>query len=126
MNKTLQLVLICGVCLLTISCQQTPTKFLPEFPFIDLMITNGKVLDGLGNKAIAADILIVDDKIVFIGELLLNEHDIKRRVKTTIDAKGRMVTPGFIDLHAHGSPLKTPKFENFLAMGITTITLGQD
>ena len=126
MNKILQLVIIFGVCLLNIACQQTSTKFLPEFPFIDLMITNGKILDGLGNKAISADILIVDDKIVFIGKTILNKDQINTRVKTTIDAKGRVVTPGFIDLHTHGSPLKTPKFENFLAMGITTITLGQD
>jgi N-acyl-D-aspartate/D-glutamate deacylase len=47
-------------------------------------------------------------------------------VKHIIDAKQRIVAPGFIDLHAHGSPLKTPAFENFLAMGVTTITLGQD
>ena len=114
MNKILQLVIIFGVCLLNIACQQTSTKFLPKFPVIDLMITTGKVLDGLGNKAISADILIVDDKIVFIGKTLFDEHGIKGRVKTTIDAKGRVVTPGFIDLHTHGSPLKTPKFENFI------------
>ena len=37
-----------------------------------------------------------------------------------------MISPGFIDLHSHGNPLETPDFENFLAMGVTTITLGQD
>ena len=42
MNKILQLVIIFGVCLLNIACQQTSTKYLPEFPFIALMITNGK------------------------------------------------------------------------------------
>ncbi len=36
------------------------------------------------------------------------------------------MSPGFIDLHAHGNPLRTPDFENFLAMGVTSIVLGQD
>jgi N-acyl-D-amino-acid deacylase len=36
------------------------------------------------------------------------------------------VTPGFIDPHAHGSPTSTPRFPSFLAMGVTTILLGQD
>ena len=40
--------------------------------------------------------------------------------------QGRTVAPGFIDLHSHGDPLATPAMENFLAMGVTTITLGQD
>jgi N-acyl-D-aspartate/D-glutamate deacylase len=43
-----------------------------------------------------------------------------------IDAAGKTVTPGFIDLHSHGDPLETPAMENFLAMGVTTISLGQD
>ena len=43
-----------------------------------------------------------------------------------IDAYDKAVTPGFIDLHAHGNPLETPQLENFLAMGVTTIVLGQD
>ena len=37
-----------------------------------------------------------------------------------------MVTPGFIDAHAHGDPFETGDFQNFLAMGVTTICLGQD
>ncbi len=45
---------------------------------------------------------------------------------SVIDAKGRVVAPGFIDPHSHGDPLVTPAFENFLAQGVTTITLGQD
>ncbi len=43
-----------------------------------------------------------------------------------IDANGAVVAPGFIDLHAHGNPIKTPAFQNFGSMGVTTIVLGQD
>lgn len=42
-----------------------------------------------------------------------------------IDANGRTLAPGFIDMHAHGDPLEQ-SFENFLAMGVTTVVLGQD
>jgi len=126
MKKTLPLVTVCILALLSLSCQQNTASFLPEFSKIDLLILNGKVLDGLGNKATSADLVIVEDKIVFIGKSKFNQDDLAKRVKITIDAKQRIVAPGFIDLHAHGSPLKTPAFENFLAMGITTISLGQD
>ena len=110
----------------TMACQIKQKVFLPEFTRIDLLITNGKVLDGLGNHAVLADIVVVGDEIVFIGETLFSTDDLKNRVETIIDAKERIVSPGFIDLHAHGNPLRTPAFENFLAMGVTTITLGQD
>src|SRR5690606_6701247 len=43
----------------------------------------------------------------------------------TIDAAGRTLAPGFIDMHAHGDPVRQ-SFESFLAMGVTTVVLGQD
>ncbi len=100
--------------------------FLAEYPEIDLLITNGRLLDGLGNKAVFSDLVIVNDEIVYVGKTSFDDEDLKQRVKRQLDAKQRIIAPGFIDLHTHGSPLKTPAFENFLAMGVTTITLGQD
>ena len=50
----------------------------------------------------------------------------KLKVSRIINAKGKVITPGFIDTHAHGDPFETSSFENFLAMGVTTICLGQD
>lgn len=107
-------------------CQQTPSPFLSEYPTIDLLIENGAVLDGLGHEAIIADVVVVGDKIVFVGDADFSAEDFELRVEETIDATGKIVAPGFIDLHAHGNPLETPEFENFLAMGVTTITLGED
>ena len=111
---------------LLVSCDNQNQPFLPEQTRIDLVITNGQVLDGLGNEAIKADVVIVDDSIVFVGETRFSKQDLRSRITRTIDAKGRVISPGFIDLHSHGNPLETPDFENFLAMGVTTITLGQD
>ncbi|MGE0622060.1 MAG: amidohydrolase family protein [Pseudomonadales bacterium] len=81
---------------------------------------NGLVLDGNGGDPVRADVVVEDGRIVGIGPA----DDI--RADRIIDAAGRYVTPGFIDPHSHGDPLETPAFENFLAMGVTTISLGQD
>lgn len=102
------------------------TPFLPEHGSIDLLIEDGQVLDGSGAPAVAADVAVVGDEIVFVGEHGFSDVELRERVRRRVDASGSVVAPGFIDLHSHGDPLETPAFENFLAMGVTTITLGQD
>lgn len=91
-------------------------------PPYDLLIRGGTVIDGTGGQSRAADVLIKDGRIVTIGEVDAPPESIKQ----IIDATGMVVTPGFIDPHVHGDPLSTPAFDNFLAMGVTTICMGQD
>ena len=86
----------------------------------DVHIVGGLVVDGTGAAPRRADVLITDGRIVAVGSP--RGVDAKR----TIDARGKVVTPGFIDPHAHGDPRRTPGFANFVAMGVTTICLGQD
>lgn len=112
--------------LLMMGCSDTAPVFLAHYPQIDLFIEGGQVLDGLGHEATAADVVIVGDTIVYVGQTHFNAADRDTRIKHHIDASGRIVSPGFIDLHSHGDPMETPAFENFLAMGVTTISLGQD
>jgi len=88
----------------------------------DLLIEGGRIIDGSGGPQYTADVLVGDERIKFIG----NVDQSKIEVKTIIDASGKVISPGFIDSHAHGNPLKDPAFSNFLAMGVTTICLGQD
>lgn len=88
----------------------------------DWLIENGTIVDGTGAPAYQADILIKGETITFIGQV--NPDTIN--VAHTYDASGMIVSPGFIDLHAHGNPSSTPEFKNFLGMGVTTIVLGQD
>jgi len=108
------------------ACQDSTPPFLPQYEKIDLLIENSMVLDGLGSPAEQADLVIVGDRIVFVGNAVFSRQAKDKRISKIIDASGLFLSPGFIDLHSHGDPLETPAFENFLAMGVTTISLGQD
>jgi N-acyl-D-aspartate/D-glutamate deacylase len=61
---------------------------------LDLKITGGTIVDGTGKPGYAGDIGIKDGKVVALGKV---EGD----TTTTIDAKGRIVAPGFVDVHTH-------------------------
>ncbi len=60
----------------------------------ELLIKNGRVIDPANGIDKKCDVLVVDDKIAEVGK-------VKRTVKTVIDAAGRLVTPGLIDIHVH-------------------------
>lgn len=85
----------------------------------DLLILNGKIVDGTGNNWFIGDIAIDDGKIVKVGRITANATH-------TIDAKGLTVCPGFIDVHTHieGSDLKFPTAPNFIHDGVTTVITG--
>lgn len=88
----------------------------------DWHIGGGTIIDGSGGQPFAADLLIRGDSIGYVGPV---DRDTVEAAQY-VDAAGMVVTPGFIDIHAHGDPRSTPRFRNFLAMGVTTIVLGQD
>ncbi|MBM3958390.1 MAG: D-aminoacylase [SAR202 cluster bacterium] len=88
----------------------------------DILITGGTVVDGTGRPAFRADLAVKGKKIAALGDL----HDaVAERV---IDATGKVVSPGFIDTHAHsdGALLADPQHANGLRQGITTEVLDQD
>ena len=60
----------------------------------DLLITNGTVIDGLSGKRFAATIGVKDGRIAAIG-------DAGGAAAATIDARGQIVCPGFVDPHTH-------------------------
>ncbi len=88
---------------------------------VDLWIRGGRVFSP-DQRFESADLLIDDGKIVYRG--WVDSTILKPR--KVIKAENAIVAPGFIDPHAHGNPMRTPEFDNFLAMGVTTIFLGQD
>lgn len=122
MNVRLLFFSIVSLSLLT-ACQSYPLEeALAAGNTFDYWIRNGHVIDGSGSPGFVADVLVRADTIAYIGEIPIGSI----QATDTIDASGKMVSPGFIDSHAHGDPFATPDFHNFLAMGVTTITLGQD
>ncbi len=92
----------------------------------DILIQNGTVYNGIDKTSTNNSIGIKDDKIVFIGD----ENSVSINAKKTIDAKGLIVSPGFIDPHTHADrDLKDPKNSHnkpFLFQGITTVVTGND
>ena len=86
----------------------------------DLIIKNGKILDGTGNSWFYADIAVKDGKIIKIGAL--NAW----KATTTLNATGLIVSPGFIDVHTHieGDERKNPTATNFIYDGVTSVVTG--
>jgi len=86
----------------------------------DVIIKNGKVIDGAGNPWFKADVGIDEQKISAIGRLSAE------KASKIIDADGLVVSPGFIDMHSHSDfeLLVNPKAESKIRQGITTEVIG--
>lgn len=88
----------------------------------DYGILHAEIVAGTGAPSYRADVLIREDTIAFIGAYDPAQH----KVNHIINGENQILSPGFIDTHAHGNPFRSDQFSNFLAMGVTTIILGQD
>jgi len=86
----------------------------------DLLIKNGKVVDGSGEPSFMADVAVKQGKIVGVGKF--NDS-----AKRTIDAEGRVVAPGFIDHHTHYDPqaMWDPLCGSTAHNGNTSVIVGQ-
>jgi N-acyl-D-aspartate/D-glutamate deacylase len=90
-------------------------------PPYDLVIQGGTLADGSGNRPWQADVALRGDRIAAIGDLSAAPR------KRTIDAKGLVVAPGFIDMHNHSDDtlIDEPKCESMIRQGVTTMVLGE-
>ena len=98
-----------------------PRPHRMEEPPFDLLIINGRILDGSGSPWFAGSVGIRNGKIAEIGRLPGASG------KQVIDAKGLIVSPGFIDLHSHSdfTLLVDGKAESKIRQGVTTEILGE-
>jgi N-acyl-D-amino-acid deacylase len=111
-----------AVLLLALTCSsEGPVLQTRAASDYDIIIRNGDVIDGTGRARFRADVGIRGDSIAAIGDL---SH---ASAKTTLDAKGQVVTPGFIDLlgHSEGSVLIDPNLEGKIRQGVTTEVTGE-
>lgn len=105
--------LLLGLCLLFLAQSLSAQSVL---------IKNARIVDGTGKKPFAADVRVTGDTITAIAP----------RVKptageTVIDAKGLVVSPGFIDMHSHADDgIFTKSHNAVIRQGITTVLVGQD
>jgi len=92
----------------------------------DILITGGRVIDGTGNPWFYADVGVRDGRIVAVGKLR------GAQAARTIDASGKYVTPGFIDIHSHGSEglesgdVRRRRAPNVVTQGVTTLVINPD
>ncbi|MFL5772897.1 MAG: amidohydrolase family protein, partial [Flavisolibacter sp.] len=86
----------------------------------DILIRNGRILDGTGNSWYYGDVAIKNGRIIKIGKLA------GITATKIIDAGGKIVCPGFIDVHTHieGDEMKNPTADNFILDGVTTVVTG--
>src|SRR5215475_3860336 len=85
----------------------------------DILIRNGTVIDGTGHPGFTADVGIQGDRIVAVGS-------VSGETKQSIDATGRVVSPGFIDVHSHDdfALLDRPLCDFKIMQGVTTEVIG--
>lgn len=86
----------------------------------DLVVAGGRVCDGTGRPLFDADVGVRDGRIARLGDLST------ARAARRVDARGRVVAPGFIDMHSHSdeSVLVNPRLESALRQGVTTVVAG--
>jgi N-acyl-D-amino-acid deacylase len=95
--------------------------FMPQQPQYDLLIRNGRIVDGSGRAGYLADVAIKGDRIVSIGKLS------QATAARTIDAQGLVVAPGFIDMLGQSEQylLIDPRAMSKVMMGVTTEITGE-
>ena len=74
---------------------EAPESRYRPLPRVDTLLTGATILDGLGGRIEHADLLMRDGRIVVVGHALSHEGAV------VVDASGRWITPGIIDIHAH-------------------------
>ncbi|MEP7373829.1 MAG: D-aminoacylase [Chitinophagaceae bacterium] len=97
-----------------------PFYLFAQQPSCDILIRNGKIIDGTGNSWFYGDIAIKNGKIISIGKQL------SFSANKTFDASGLIIAPGFVDVHTHleEDESKDPLAQSFIYDGVTTCITG--
>lgn len=89
-------------------------------PACDLVLRNGQVIDGSGEPPRRADVAVIGDRIVAVGDIPAGAG------AREIDVAGRAIAPGFIDVHTHDDRalFATPDMAMKVSQGVTTVITG--
>src|SRR5437667_10611017 len=90
-------------------------------PEYDLLVRNGRIVDGTGNPWFFGDVAVRGDRIVAVGRVP------NGAAKREVDARGLVVAPGFIDMHSHSDLLllEAGLAPSKIRQGVTTEVLGE-
>jgi len=121
MNKFTRKAVVRIALLLVLACPSTLFAQLSQNGPYDIVIKNGRMIDGSGNPWVSGDVAIIADRIAKIGELDIST------AKRVIDANGLVVSPGFIDMlgQSEFSLLIDNRSLSKLSQGITTEITGE-
>ncbi len=108
--------LLAFVILAVVACAPPPPPY-------DVVLAGGTIIDGTGSPGFLGDVAIRGDRI-----LAVSRGDVERAgAEQVIDVTGKVVAPGFIDIHSHLSPLlRLPEGESKARQGVTTVLGGPD
>ena len=113
---------VVGVMLVSACAEGGPPGSAGADSTLDVLITNARVVDGTGGPSFEADVGLRGDRIAAVGDLAGRPAD------RTIDAAGRVVSPGFVDMMGQASLVlitDPPSAESKLRQGITTYLSGE-
>jgi len=117
------IVILAGLVCALAACQSKtpPTSTTPVDPTFDVLITNGRIVDGTGAPWFRGDVGVIGDRIAAIGQLAV------RKAKTTVDASNLVVAPGFIDMLGQSEfpVLVDPRAASKITQGVTTEITGE-
>ena len=103
-------------------CLCVSVYLIAQAPSYDLILRNGRIVDGSGSPWYRGDVAIRGDTIVRIAP------SITQSAARVIDAGGQVITSGFIDIHSHAREgiFEAPEAENYIRQGVTTVIEGPD
>jgi dihydroorotase/N-acyl-D-amino-acid deacylase len=93
-----------------------------DSPVYDLILRNGRIVDGTGSPWYRGDVALLGDRIAAVGPALPGS------ARREIDVSGQVIAPGFVDVHSHGggSVFEVPTADNYVRQGVTTFIAGPD
>ena len=113
---------VCSTALVALVAALTIVTPRAQAPAYDLVVRNGRIVDGTGSPWYRGDLAVRGDTIVRIAPR------IDAPATRVIDAGGKVVAPGFIDIHTHARRgiFQVPTADNYVRQGVTTLMEGPD